>query len=99
MCRAHGIDVKNQLSTVEPEVREQIEQLVKRGSAAAASAKTTAAPVLPTKMEKVRVLDSGRARTPTQAPPVRPSVPAPAAEVAPPPAEPAQAPAAARAPE
>ncbi len=98
MCRAHGIDVKNQLSTVEPEVREQIEQLVKRGSAAAASAKTTAAPVLPKPMEKVRVLDSGRSRTATQAPPVRPSVPAPAAEVALPTAEP-QAPAAAGAPE
>jgi translation initiation factor IF-2 len=34
MCRQHGIDVKNQLSTIEPEVRDQIVQLVKRGATA-----------------------------------------------------------------
>ena len=32
LCRQHGIDVKNQLSTLEPETRDQIVQIVKRGA-------------------------------------------------------------------
>ena len=32
-CQQHGLDVKSQLSTIEPEVREQILQLVKKPTA------------------------------------------------------------------
>ena len=50
LCRQNGIELKNQLSTVGPELREQILELVKRGpsSSAAQAARTPAAPVLPT---------------------------------------------------
>ena len=38
LCQENGIDIKNQLSTIEPEVRDQIVQLVKRGKKAAPAA-------------------------------------------------------------
>ena len=38
LCQQNGLDVKNQLSTIEPEVRDQILQLVKRGSTIGANA-------------------------------------------------------------
>ncbi len=86
MCRANGIDVKNQLSTVEPEVREQIESLVKRGSGASAAAKP-GGQVLPPKTKEIRNLDSGRSRTPpasrSQTPPVVEEPAAPPAAVLP----------------
>ncbi len=46
LCKAHGIDVKNQLSSVEPELKDEIVAMVKRGSAG--SAKPTALPPIPT---------------------------------------------------
>jgi len=42
MCKDHGIDVKNQLSSVEPEVKDQIVAMLKRGSAATAKPSSTA---------------------------------------------------------
>src|SRR5438876_255452 len=38
LCRQNGIELKNQLSTVGPELREQIVELVKRGPSRAAGA-------------------------------------------------------------
>src|SRR5262245_37205864 len=49
LCRQAGFDVKNQLSSLDPEQRDAVEQLVKRGGAAVAVAAPSkpAAPVLP----------------------------------------------------
>ena len=50
LCQQNGLDVKNQLSTIEPEVRDQILQLVKRGASKAhapAQPAMPAAPVVP----------------------------------------------------
>jgi len=63
LCRQNGIELKNQLSTVGPELREQILELVKRGpsSSAAQAARTPAAPVLPTVINrKVQTLEARR---------------------------------------
>ena len=50
LCRQHGLDVKNQLSTLNPEQREAIVALVHNKSAAAAAPKAPAVPpVLPPK--------------------------------------------------
>jgi translation initiation factor IF-2 len=73
LCREHGLDVKNQLSSVDPEQRDQIVELVKRGnSTSAAAAAKPASPVLPQVMSPMRRLDARRpAETarPTSAPP------------------------------
>ena len=37
LCRSNGIELKNQLSTVGPELRDQIVELVKRGPATPAA--------------------------------------------------------------
>jgi translation initiation factor IF-2 len=91
LCQQHGIDVKNQLSSIDPEVRDQVVQLVKRGSATA-----TAAPVKPptlTPTHKVPVLDKkpkvlspAPAKTPEVAP-AKPVPSAPATEAVVPPKE------------
>jgi translation initiation factor IF-2 len=60
LCRQNGIDVKNQLSTLEPEVREQVVQLVRRGSAGIAPTTTQIPGALPTSMNKLRDLNQGR---------------------------------------
>jgi translation initiation factor IF-2 len=67
LCKNHGIDVKNQLSSVEPEMRDQIVALVKRGSSAAP--KTPQTPQLPKLPEPLKNLDSSR---PPVIPPARP---------------------------
>src|SRR3954463_431994 len=38
MCRAAGMDLKNQLSSLSPEQRDQVEQLVRRGGGVATAA-------------------------------------------------------------
>jgi translation initiation factor IF-2 len=61
LCRSNGIELKNQLSTVGPELRDQILELVKRGPAtpAAPAQRGSAAPVLPTVInKKIQSLDS-----------------------------------------
>src|SRR2546429_154520 len=63
LCRQNGIELKNQLSTVGPELRDQIVELVKRGpgTAAAQATRTPAAPVLPTVINrKVQTLEARR---------------------------------------
>src|SRR5438034_7339772 len=60
LCRQHGIELKNQLSTVGPELRDQIVEVVKRGPASAAQPqRATAAPVIPTVInKKIQTLES-----------------------------------------
>src|SRR5437868_2026443 len=62
LCRQAGFDVKNQLSSLDPEQRDEVERLVKRGGGVA-----TAAPppppkptVLPSVSSKVRTLPTSR---------------------------------------
>jgi translation initiation factor IF-2 len=74
LCRQHGIDLKNQLSNVTGEQRDQIIELVKRGPAGGASAKPASSPVIPSVINrKVQTLETRR--------------PAPAKPAAPPPPE------------
>ncbi|MBL8797400.1 MAG: translation initiation factor IF-2 [Planctomycetia bacterium] len=99
MCRQAGMDVKNQLSSLEPEQRVQIEALLKKGPKAA-PAPARAAPAvtaLPTNLDnRVRTLPPVRRTTaspvapapsvPTDKPqpaPVEDAPPAPAATAAP----------------
>jgi translation initiation factor IF-2 len=57
LCRQNGIDVKSQLSTIEPEVRDQIVQLVQKKSGSA-SAPPRSVPPLPAVDRKVPVLET-----------------------------------------
>jgi len=63
LCRQAGIDVKNQLSSLDPDQRDLVEQLVKKGGGGAATAVAAppkpAAPVIPQVHRPVRNL-SGR---------------------------------------
>src|SRR5580692_11731283 len=73
LCRSNGIELKNQLSTVDKEQREQIIELVKRGPATpAVQAKSgPAAPVIPTVInKKIQSLDSRPKPVPKPAAPV-----------------------------
>jgi translation initiation factor IF-2 len=89
MCRAAGMDLKNQLSSLSPEQRDQVELLVRRGGGVATAAPPRAAtataplparpPVLPSK--PIRNLDSGQ-RPRVETPPTAPAAaPAPAAQI------------------
>ena len=76
LCRSVGMDVKNQLSSLDPEQRDAIELMLKKGNKSAAAASATAAPSMPLQSDlstKVRVLPP--VRRPVQA---APSVAAPA---------------------
>jgi translation initiation factor IF-2 len=86
LCRQAGIDVKNQLSSLDPDQREAVEQLVRRGAGAVAVAappppKPVSAgfPTLPSPVPNL----SGRPVRREPAPPVRPG-PTPTQSVAPP---------------
>src|SRR5689334_5163482 len=99
ICQELGYDVKNQLSGLDPDQREAIEQRVKRGhGGGTATLVAPAKPVAPPVLEKkIKVLDQ-RVRPPQQgrpispAPPAQPVPPAPAAEKPAPPAPAAVAP-------
>ncbi len=107
LCRQNGIDIKNQLSSLEPEQRDQIVGLVKRGPAApAAPAKPAVPPTLPPARVPVlnvsrRPTDGPAAAAPAAKAPEAPPAAAPAAErpVAPVATPPAAAAPAAKAPE
>ncbi len=76
LCKQHNIDAKNQLSTIEPEVRDQIVDLVKRGPATPtpqAPRAVAPAPVQPPTERKIVNLDQARSAQP----PARPTPPAP----------------------
>ncbi len=69
LCRQNGIDIKNQLSSIEPEQRDQIVGLLKRGPAAASAtpARPAAPPTLPP--ARVPVLNVRRGAEAAAAPP------------------------------
>ncbi len=55
LCRQHGIDVKNQLSSLDPDQRDAIELLVRKGgggTAVATAPAKVATPVIPTSLTK-----------------------------------------------
>jgi translation initiation factor IF-2 len=109
MCRQAGIDVKNQLSSLDPEQRDQIVLLVRKGPATVAKPATqkSVASVIPTVMTPVPNLSSRTVRREPETKKIQESVPespaakpqthAPAAKLPDtpvlPPAEPAPAPA------
>ncbi|MGF1582656.1 MAG: translation initiation factor IF-2 [Gemmataceae bacterium] len=70
LCRANGLDLKNQLSSVDPDQRDMIEDLVKKGSSAPTPAKSVApapsAPVIPPVAGKVNKMRDLGGRRPTK---------------------------------
>src|SRR5688572_20286032 len=91
LCRQAGIELRNQLSSVDADVRDQIVALVKRGSAQAATPARSPVPVLD---PRERVRDLG----PTRPRPVRPATEATPTPV-PTPTVPAEVPAVVPVPE
>jgi len=99
LCRQVGIDVKNQLSSLDPEQRDAVELLVKRGGGTAVAAPPKAPSALPPLHTSVPVIPSNKPpvlsnrpaarREPEPLKPVTP--PAPAAKT-PPPAAPTMPP-------
>jgi translation initiation factor IF-2 len=82
MCRQAGFDVKNQLSSLDPEQRDAIEHLVKRGGGSVAVAPPPpkpAAPVLPTVTTPIRNLNARPTRREPEAPRPAPAPPPPTA--------------------
>ncbi len=100
ICKAAGLDVKNQLSNLEPEQRDMIIQLVKKGAhkAPTPAAGKVGAPPLPDVSRKIVNLDTRTKREPERAPasppkPVEAPAPvAPAAEAKPQPPSPTKPP-------
>jgi translation initiation factor IF-2 len=109
LCRNAGIDVKNQLSSLDPDQRDMVEALVKKGGAVAVAAPPPPKPVVSMGQIDNRVRDLGRGAARREAPVAEAPRPAPAAAAAAPPkpveapvarpVEPPPAPAAARVPE
>jgi translation initiation factor IF-2 len=76
LCKQHNIDVKSQLSTIEPEVRDQIVELVKRGKTAAPApaSPAPATPIAQPTQRRVPTLTTIPARTASQAPAASPAL-------------------------
>ncbi len=89
LCRQHGIEIKNQLSSLDPETRDQVEQLVRKGGGVAVAAPPAPPPGFNPATGKV--LDLPR-KPPTLT--SRPAPPGTKAPPAPEPPQPAPAPAA-----
>jgi translation initiation factor IF-2 len=80
LCRQAGFDVKNQLSSLDPDQRDLVEQIVRRGGGVAlAPPPKTAAPVIPTMPTPVPTLASRPAR---REPDANKAAPPPAAKPA-----------------
>src|SRR5438309_916519 len=99
LCRQAGIDVKNQLSSLDPEQRDLVEQMVKRGGGTATATAVAPAPAKPPSLTNlsraVPVLPAGSRRAAETAAPAAPAAPpAPAAGPTPPAAAPPPSPAA-----
>ena len=77
LCKQHGIDVKSQLSTIEPEVRDQVMQMVQKHGSGAAQPVHRPATTPSLQEKRVRVLDV-TPKTPPELrrPPQRPATPA-----------------------
>src|SRR5271165_5803625 len=93
LCRQAGFDVKNQLSVLDPDQKDQVVQMIKRGGGDVAVASPPKAPtsVIPQVPTPIRVLDA-RPRRPSEAPrtPIPEVAPKPSEIlVAPPPTTPA----------
>jgi translation initiation factor IF-2 len=100
LCKQAGFDVKNQLSNLETEQRDALEQMVKRGPASAAKPAAPVKPVTPVvspDQRAVRNLDRPR-REVEHARPAAPGKPAETPEPEPAPVETAPPPAAVEAP-
>jgi translation initiation factor IF-2 len=94
LCRQAGFEVKNQLSSLDPEQRDLVEQMVKRGGGVALAAPPkTAAPVIPQVMTPVPVLHPARARREAHPEPPKPAAPAAKTPLAGPPAKVPESPA------
>src|SRR5260370_4015308 len=84
LCQKSGLDVKNQLSSLDPDQRDMIEALVKRGglTASASPAPKSAVPApLPEAQKTIRNLDTRPARREAEPPRpggATPAIPAPA---------------------
>jgi translation initiation factor IF-2 len=82
LCRQQGYDVKNQLSSLEPDQRDVIEALVRKGSrggtAVAAPPPPSPAPLPVDIGQKVRVLPQARRQVQREAEPPAPPAPLPA---------------------
>lgn len=90
LCQKSGLDVKNQLSSLDPEQRDMIEALVKRGGLNASpppAPKPAAAAPLPDVQKTIRNLDTKPIRREPE--PVRPVAAKPEVPVEPVPATPA----------
>jgi translation initiation factor IF-2 len=86
LCRQAGFDVRNQLSSLEPEQRDIVEVMLKKGglSAAVAAAKPAAAAAIPTIPARIPNLSARPARRePEAAKTATPPTPEPAAPTAP----------------
>src|SRR4051794_3575696 len=90
-CQQHGLDVKSQLSTIEPEVREQILQLVKKPTVQAAPPPPPPVTVTPPPPRQIKTIPTVKPRTPTPKEPAAPSPAAPPPVSAESPAAPAAA--------
>jgi translation initiation factor IF-2 len=100
LCKQAGIDVKNQLSSLDPEQRDAVELLVRRGGAAVAVAPPPkAGPAIPTLLAPVPNLTSRPARREPEVVKAATAAPPKPAAGAPPEDEGAPPPVAARAPE
>jgi translation initiation factor IF-2 len=90
MCRNAGYDVKNQLSSLEPDQRDAIEALVKKGSRGGVAVAAPAPQPLPTDIhQRVRVLPAARPKKEKEPEPAAPTVTAgPLVPSAPPPPAP-----------
>ena len=74
LCKQSGFDVKNQLSNLEPEQRDALEEMVKRGSQAAAKPAVPVKPVTPVVAPDQRAVPNlGRARREHEAARTQPS--------------------------
>jgi translation initiation factor IF-2 len=90
LCRQHGIEVKSQLSTIEPEVRDQVVQLVqKKGSASSGPASARSTSTLSPPDRKIPILDDKPKVPPVLRPTQKPTVPAEPVAKTPPPPSPA----------
>ncbi len=84
LCRQHGLDLKNQLSSLDPDQRDLIEQLVKKGPSKATAAPPTP-PTAPTTFQpfskkKIDNLDSRKQKGPESQPSPTPPVSPPRTE-------------------
>src|SRR5262245_60142718 len=89
LCKKAGFEIKNQLSSLEPEQRDAVLEWMRRGSSAPTPATPRTPPAVPE--QRVRNLDQPRrarrdepARAPAPQPPAAPVETAPAAAPAPP---------------